>query len=208
MAAEFYQPISELIAVLLAGGALHYAKIQAMPALKQRNFCRNLIGLQNSLRAVSETGERIGELLEERTFQEQNKQQLGQLIEVLETQQENLRKAHKHYNYVARAIEYKAPELQSMHIHLRGKADRIEIIYSIARRAELGPWLQQGLKPWERSKLLTNPRELIVALSNSDNHELAVDNTDYSDKDYQKLVELIEPLGECIGRLCNAEFID
>jgi hypothetical protein len=207
MAFELISSIVTATGLILNGASTYFTGRQSAPQLKKIAVCQRLIRLRTALKAIGETGEKIGSLLNSGTFREKNDPLLGELIESLETQQVNLRAAQEEFKDLGHLFEIKIPKLQKMHIHLRGKADRIEIIYSIASRSTLEPWVKKSLKPWERSLLMTDPHKLLSAIEKSDSRELQGKKFGNADEDFRILVEAIEPLTDFIRDNCEIECI-
>lgn len=135
-------------------------------------------------------------------------------------QNNNLRQAQKELDTVERILKVKAstPALSAIHLHLRGKNHRIDILYDAAKieavNAEVeafrkNPYMEKAyVEPWEVSEIGTGEermRELLAtALEANDINRIDVGvNLRQEDKDFTQIVEAIRPLRLLIDSECD-----
>jgi len=134
------------------------------------------------------------------------------LIHLLEVQQTNLQRAQEKFEAVSQVLEIKAPNLGSIHLHLGGKRDRIDLIYSSA--SDVMHRLKVESRPWEVSQPLPGPRSIEDVLAENSGqgalrHKLSIreipDPSSQELSDFEQLIEKTTELQEFIAKHCRLE---
>ncbi len=209
MGPEFTSAIVAAVGGVIAAASAYYSRQRALPEIKKREACQSLVRLRDALKAVAYTGEDIGRRMTTRTFERGNDAELHKFIRLLEEQNENLRNAETGFSSLATIFEIQAPELNPLIIHIRGKLDRIEIIYSVASSVDLRQRLRRALEPWEESEVLREPRELtpVVHRGSRDMRIEPHGQRRELDEHYQEIVDCIPSLTEFIKAQCDAKYL-
>jgi hypothetical protein len=196
--------ISEIISVFLTGAAqAYYARQGALGEINKKKLCVDLTTLRTVLLDISKTGSNIGALVKSFTFYGEPEISIGELVKILELQMENIAAAERLFNRVSKCLEIDAPQLVNMKIHLRGKGERIEIIYDLAGRSTLPTWVSNSLEPWERSELIRNPQQLIGKLVHPELQDTKVIE---HDEQFEMLVKSVKPLTKLIKEICPPQY--
>ena len=190
------------INMLISAANAYFSGERARPEIKKKSLCKQLVKLRGNLKAIAETGEGIGELLNTETFSDENDPKLQELIKLLEDQNENIRSASREFGTLATLFEIKRPELHEIRFHLRGKSDHIDMIYAAVGTADLKRRLGETIETWETNELFDKPADLAASV-NKGRSELHIRKPDDVDWDYEALVAAIEPLTAFIDECCD-----
>jgi hypothetical protein len=208
MGPDIASAIIAAIAALISAGAAYFARQQALPEMRKRRLCHSLHALQDAIEDISHTGQEIGQFLGEKSLHEPTTQQLDHLIHLLDIQNDNLSRARQEFKFLSDVLEAKIPELNPLILHLRGKKNRIEIIYTTAKGVQAK--LRSKTQPWETSEILDEPKMLRQALAESkDPFEISQGPDPFSDADpdFDKIVEVLPKLRQFITANCEMQYL-
>ncbi len=191
------------INLLISAASMYFSDQRARPEINKRNLCQRLCKLRGALMSIADTGNAIGDLLNTNTFHDENDPTLQELIKLLQSQNRNIRDAQSEFIYLARLFEIKQPELHEIRLHLRGKSDRIDMIYAAVGTADLKRSLGENVETWEVNEILGKPSDLTPSVSRG-RAELTIRKPDDIDHDFAALVDAIEPLTKFIGDCCES----
>ena len=206
MAFELITAIVTAVNILITAATAHYTRQQALPHNLKRNVCRELLRLSEALDDIGHAGHDIGSLMRRETFTPGNPD-LDKLILLLENQNRNIIRAKSAFESLAAVFKFHAPALSPLIIHLRGKTNRIQLIYSVASARDVKESLRGSLQGWERSKFLRRPEDIIPVVSDSDPYDPVepFDFTNQRDEDFDLILECIPQLTEFIRLYCPIE---
>lgn len=202
------EAILAALSVIISGGGAYYSRKSAQPEIRKREICRSLQALLHALENVAFTGAEIGERLRGRNQRHTRAEELDTLIHLLDLQIDNLSNAQREFEFLAGIFEVQLPEISNLVLHLRGKKDRIEIVYTTARDVQLRA--QRQLEPWETSRRLRAPTELRQVLANS-RHGIEISQVDASfwkeDPNFNAIIHRIPELRDFIRQSCPMEYL-
>lgn len=196
------------VALLVSSGATYYGRQRALPDLKKRRICRSLHALLKAIKDIAHTGIAIGETLDRGEFGSPGDQRLETLIHLLEVQNNNLVKAQREFDFLSDVFDAKLPKLTPLLLHLRGKRDRIEILYAAAHEAQ--GRMRPRLQPWETSEFLPHPsliRETVAEVHWGVKIQQQADPFLESDPDFERILETLPTLQQFIADNCEVEHL-
>ncbi len=206
------QIIIPLISTVLSAAATVIANKQLKSSDRTYDVCHELKNLYYALEDISYTGNDISNKLNQ--FEERNpsRSELSILVHMLEIQRENIKNGQEEINQVAELLEFKSADLGDLHIHLRGKKDRIELLYKSA--TNISDKLKKDIEPWEISQLLESP-EAILDIDQSRNKD-SMEKLKYCGEqsiltsqsdNFESLIANIPKLKEFINDNCDIQHL-
>jgi hypothetical protein len=208
MGADLTATIVTAVNVLIAAASALYTRQQALPLKTKRGVCQNLLRLRGALKDIGHTGRAIGRLMREETFERGNPD-LDKLILFLEEQNRNLMRATSEFKSLAVIFDIHTDDLPELIIHLRGKSDRIELIYSVASGTDIRKHLKRSVRGWEDSKILKQPEELIRVVSRTGPGQKVgpAEITRERDENFDQILRCIPKLNRFIREHCPVEYL-
>lgn len=208
MGADLTATIVTAVNVLIAAASALYTRQQTLPLKTKRGVCQNLLRLRDALKDIGRTGRAIGRLMREETFERGNPD-LDKLILLLEEQNRNLMRATSEFKSLADIFDIHTDDLPELTIHLRGKSDRIELIYSVASDTDIPKRLRHSVRRWEDSKILKRPEELVRVVSHSgpDKKIGPAEITREQDENFDQILRCIPKLTRFIREHCPMEYL-
>lgn len=177
--------------------------------MKKREVCQSLLRLRDALNAIAYTGLDIGHRMTTDTFRPDNEDALREFIDLLEEQNQNLSNAAAEFKALSTIFEIQIPELNPLIVHIRGKSDRIELIYSVASSVDLRRRLEKPLAAHEKSKFLGEPRELspVVTRGRGNLRIEPYGRSREADDHFHELVDYLPVLDKFIKAQCDAQYL-
>jgi hypothetical protein len=164
--------------------------------------------LLKAIKDIAHTGIEIGRILARGEFGSLGDGRLETLIHLLEIQNENLPKAQGEFDFLSDVFDAKLPKLIPLLLHLRGKRDRIEILYAAAHETQ--GRMRPRLEPWETSEFLPHPyliRKTVAEVHWGVKIQQQADPFLESDPNFERILETLPTLQEFIANNCDMEHL-
>lgn len=198
------------VSTVIAAAGTYFARQQAAGPQRKKELCQTLAALYRALKDVAHTGQAIGALRSTISV-DPYRAELNDLIQLLEEQESNLSRAQEEFNVLEDILDIKAPELGELFVvHLRGKRERIDLIYSAARDAR--EQIARRVEPGERRRFLNDPGAILDASIRAGRREAGPleirsrpDPVSGDDPHFPKLMEAIPELRKFTAGWCGIE---
>lgn len=138
-----------------------------------------------------------------RTLETPNENLLEILIETVQKQQRNLALAQDEIDGVYEFLEIQSPELSKLHVNIRGKKDRIGLMYSAATATQLKETKRPELEPWEQMVILDKPGDLFKYAERLGKDSGQAVDLKSADMDFEEIVGSIDDLEAFIKQTCR-----
>jgi hypothetical protein len=194
-------------ALLLSAGQTYYSRQANVSEERRRKVCGSLAALIRALEGVAYTGGEIGSELQRRASYRAHGEEIETLIHLLELQRENLTAAQREFEVLAQIFDVQLPEIATLVLHLRGKRDRIEILYTSARN--IHGELRRLTRPEESSEILL-PKELRHVIADHAQVLRIQQNTralTEPDPNFQKIISVIPDVRRFAQQHCPVEHL-
>jgi hypothetical protein len=194
------------ITLLISAGSVYYSREKALPEIRKRDLCGHLSELLAAIDRIARTGNEIGAQLDTRVYGAGASDRITRLSALLEAQQANLRIAQREFEFLSSVFQVQLPDIGHLYVHLRGKKDRIELIYATTKELQQRP---RHLEPWEMSRIVA-PLQLrqILARSPFGIEVLRGSSMSWeSDPDFSRIIAVIPELRKFVYGYCTPEYL-
>jgi hypothetical protein len=201
------ETIIAAVALILTAGQTYYARQGNVSEERKRRVCASLAALIRALEGIAHTGEEIGSRLQHRAVYHVHGEELETLLHLLEIQRENLSAAQREFETLSRIFDVQLPEIATLVVHLRGKRDRIEILYTSAR--DVRGELRRLTQPEESSEVVP-PQELRRVIAHRADPLQVQQNTQVltaPDPYFEKIIAVIPDIRRFAQQHCSVEYL-